>query len=116
MIKTQSAEQIKGYHAHVYFDEDTVEQADALCTQAGKLFPLSVGHMHKKPVGPHPMWSCQLAFKRELLSDIIPWLSLNRGQLTVFIHGITGDDLLDHTQCTLWMGSMEPLDLSIFNA
>ncbi|MGH1485858.1 MAG: DOPA 4,5-dioxygenase family protein [Cellvibrionaceae bacterium] len=105
---------IKGYHAHVYYDEQTFEQAQVLCGQAGELFNVSVGHMHKQAVGPHPMWSCQLAFKTDLLSEMIPWLSTNRKGLTVFIHGISGNDLLDHTDYAVWMGSIENLDLSIF--
>ena len=107
--------EIKGYHAHVYYDSDTFEQASELCDRAGKRFELSVGHKHQKPVGPHPRWSCQLAFKPELFGTVIPWLALNRKGLTVFIHPETGNDLQDHTEHTIWMGSMEKLNLDIFS-
>ena len=50
------------YHAHVYFDEKTVEQARKLCESAAKRFGVAMGRVHRKPVGPHPRWSCQLAF------------------------------------------------------
>ena len=105
---------ITGYHAHIYFNEETFAQASALCDLAGELFPLSVGRKHQKPVGPHTMWSCQLAFAPETFGAIIPWLALNRQGLTVFIHPETGDDLKDHTDHALWMGSMERLNLDIF--
>jgi aromatic ring-cleaving dioxygenase len=107
-------ESVQGFHAHVYFDESTYPQAKTLCEQAGDLFALRVGRFHKKPVGPHPRWSCQLAFKPEYFGQIIPWLSLNRNGLTVFVHSETGDDLKDHTDHAIWMGRMEVLDLSIF--
>ena len=106
---------IKGFHAHVYFDEATVERANALCQKAGETFagthPVVVGRMHHRPVGPHPCWSCQLAFANELFGEVIPWLSLHRDGLTVFIHPQTGDDLKDHTDHAIWMGSIELLKL-----
>ena len=55
-------QRIKGYHAHIYFDASTIEQARTLCEDAAKLFPLRMGRVHERPVGPHPDWSCQLAF------------------------------------------------------
>ncbi|NEQ99202.1 MAG: DOPA 4,5-dioxygenase family protein [Cyanothece sp. SIO2G6] len=106
---------IKGFHAHVYFDHDTVEPARELCQQAEQMFPIKVGRMHQKPVGPHPCWSCQLAFPSELLGEIIPWLALHRGGLTIFIHPETGNDLKDHTDHAIWMGTIEPLKLEVFS-
>ena len=106
--------EISRFHAHVYFDEATYEQAEQLCDEAGKMFSLSVGHMHKRPIGPHPCWSCQLAFKPDAFGEVIPWLALNRNGLTVFIHTKTGDNLKDHTEHTIWMGKIEKLNLSMF--
>ncbi len=31
-------QRIKGYHAHIYFDASTIEQARTLCEDAAKLF------------------------------------------------------------------------------
>jgi aromatic ring-cleaving dioxygenase len=107
--------EIHGFHAHVYYNESTYEQAASLCDEAGKKFDLSAGQKHKKPVGPHPCWSCQLAFKPEEFGNIIPWLALNRHGLTIFIHANTGNDLKDHTDHTMWMGEIEPLNLDMFN-
>jgi aromatic ring-cleaving dioxygenase len=103
---------ITGYHAHVYFDAASREQAQALCDAAGRSFRLIVGRMHDKPVGPHPRGSCQLAFEPELLGRVIPWLLENRNGLTVFAHANTGDDLKDHTEHVLWLGPSETLNLA----
>jgi len=105
---------IQDYHAHIYYDKSTYDVASKLCDKAGKRFDVAVGRKHKQPVGPHPMWSCQLAFQPELFGELIPWLMLNRNGLTVFVHANTGDDLKDHTEYTMWMGSIEPLNLDIF--
>ncbi|MFJ7145997.1 DOPA 4,5-dioxygenase family protein [Pseudomonas sp. JDS08PS003] len=107
-------QRIKGYHAHVYFDASTIDQARALCEQAAQLFDLKMGRVHERPVGPHPDWSCQLAFAPEVFAQVVPWLALNRQGLVVFLHPDTGDDLLDHTDHAIWMGAMRPLDLTGF--
>lgn len=107
-------QRIKGYHAHVYFDASTLERARALCEQAAQLFELKMGRVHQRPVGPHPDWSCQLAFAPEVFAQVVPWLTLNRQGLVVFLHPDTGDDLRDHTDHAIWMGAMRPLDLTGF--
>ena len=103
---------ISGYHAHVYFDTATRDAAERLCGEAGRLFKLTVGRVHDKPVGPHPRGSCQLAFDRDEFAKVIPWLIENRGGLTVFAHAETGDAIKDHTEHVLWLGPSEALDLA----
>lgn len=107
---------IRAYHAHVYFDAETLGRARSLCETARDLFPIEMGRIHEKPVGPHPMWSCQLAFGPEQAADIIGWLALNRQGLTIFTHPITGDDLADHRDHAIWMGAMPVLNLDIFTS
>ena len=113
MSTTGTDAHIFGYHAHVYFDAHTLAQARALCEAAAARFPLKMGRVHERPVGPHPDWSCQLAFKAALFGEVIPWLALHRGGLVVFIHPITGQDLIDHRDRAMWMGAVRPLDLSV---
>lgn len=100
------------YHAHIYFGPETVEKARELATQAGERFKVAVGRVHVRPVGPHPQWSVQLAFARHEFDQLIPWLDANRGELDVFVHGVTGDDLVDHTEYAYWLGNEHMLDLS----
>jgi len=102
---------ISGYHAHVYFDAATVGKARALCEAARDRFGVRMGRVHEKNVGPHPRWSCQLAFEPEAFADVVPWLALNRDGLTVFLHPETGDVIADHTEHAMWMGEMLPLNL-----
>ena len=104
---------IHGYHAHVYFGPGRTEQARALCEAAAARFPgLKMGRVHERPVGPHPDWSCQLAFRPALFAEVIPWLAMHRGGLTVFAHPISDSDLVDHRDRAIWMGAIRPLDLS----
>jgi aromatic ring-cleaving dioxygenase len=103
---------ITGYHAHVYFDAQSREQARRLCEAAAQTFGVAVGRMHDGPVGPHPRGSCQLSVAPDQLDKVIPWLLVNRNGLTVFAHAVTGDARKDHTDHVIWLGPSERLDLS----
>lgn len=76
--------------------------------------PGNHGAHASKPVGPHPDWSCQLAFEPEIVGVVLPWLALYRKGLVVFMHPLTGDELADHRDHAIWMGAVRPLDLSMF--
>lgn len=102
------------YHAHVYFDEDSLEQATQLCQQARNLFELKLGRIHQKLVGPHPRWSCQLAFTQVEYDELISWLNKNRQGLSILVHADTGHDLKDHTDFASWLGEPLVLNLSLF--
>jgi aromatic ring-cleaving dioxygenase len=104
----------KAYHAHIYFGPDTVAQARQLVEETGKRFKVQVGRVHEKLVGPHPAWSCQLAFGAAEFDKIIPWLDEHRGGLDVFVHGLSGDELADHTTHASWLGKEWPLNLEMF--
>lgn len=105
---------IRGYHAHIYFDAGEIETARAFAQAAHREFGVPVGHFHTLPVGPHPRGSCQLSLRPEQFARFAIWASEARGELTIFVHGLSGDDLADHTKYVIWFGQSEPLDLSIF--
>ena len=102
------------YHAHVYFDADSVEQARELCQTAAARFGVTMGRVHEKLVGPHPHWSCQLAFDSSQFDALIPWLDANRGGLNILVHGQTGNSLEDHTTHASWLGEPSELNLDMF--
>jgi aromatic ring-cleaving dioxygenase len=102
------------YHAHVYFDETSIEQARALCQNAATLFGVVMGRVHQKLVGPHPHWSCQLAFDSMQFDALIPWLDMNRNGLDILVHAQTGNNLEDHTTHASWLGEPAALNLAYF--
>ena len=102
------------YHAHVYFDEKTTEQAREICQTAAKLFCVAMGRVHQKPVGPHPHWSCQLAFDSTQFDKLIPWLEEHRAGLNVLVHPVTDNHLEDHTTHASWLGKPAKLNLEVF--
>lgn len=109
----ESIEQITGYHAHVYYDAATKPAAATLREAIEARFDMTMGSWHDKPVGPHPMWSYQVAFEPELFGEIVPWLALNRGALIVFVHPLTEDIVREHTANAIWLGEQQVLNIEV---
>ena len=112
-MQTLHPSHISSWHAHVYFESASRDAAWALRqvieTELAGLFEM--GRFHEKPVGPHPMWSYQLAIPTAHFAQVVGWLTLNHGALDVFVHPNTGNALRDHRDCALWLGRSHPLDL-----
>lgn len=104
------------YHAHVYFDQQSIAFAASLCEEAGRRFNVKIGRVHEKLVGPHPKWSCQIKFTSNEFDELIAWLDQNRNGLSVLVHADTGNDLEDHTLHAYWLGDSVELNLSMFGA
>ena len=105
---------IDSWHAHVYFDASSRDAARALreTIEEELASQVELGRFHEKPVGPHPMWSYQLAFLPDNFAAVVSWLTLNHDALDVFIHPNTGDELRDHRDRALWLGSSHALNLA----
>lgn len=104
---------IRSYHAHIYYDAGSIDRARAVIDAACERFDVVRGRMHEKPVGPHPMWSCQLEASPEVFAEMLPWLALNRDGLVVFNHPDTGDVMADHRDHAIWLGGMPGLRLDV---
>ncbi|MEO5702225.1 MAG: DOPA 4,5-dioxygenase family protein [Casimicrobiaceae bacterium] len=105
---------ITSWHAHVYFDAARRDAAWTLreSFELALRGIVTVGRFHERPVGPHPAWSFQLAFTPEYYAVVIAWLVLNHGELDVFIHPNTGDELGDHRDSAVWIGRSYDLNLA----
>ena len=106
---------IAGYHAHIYYEPATRPTAAAVRIGLIAHFVLRLGRWRDRPVGPHPLPMFQAAFAPERFAEIVPWLMLNRRGHTVLVHPDTGDDLADHRDYPLWLGTPLPLDLSVLD-
>jgi aromatic ring-cleaving dioxygenase len=117
-MNTQQTTRIESWHAHVYFDGDSRDAAwrlrEVILVELAGL--MEMGRFHEKPVGPHPMWSYQLAFAASGFSQVVGWLTLNHGALDVFVHPNTGDELRDHRDSALWLGRSHALNLGALTA
>jgi len=111
-----SPDNIKGYHAHVYYQcaEQRVLAAEIRESIAAR-FEVELGRWRDQPVGPHPLPMYQVAFDKTLLPELLPWLMSVRGSLSILVHCTTGqNDLLDHTAGAIWLGPQLELNTAIF--
>ena len=101
---------IKSYHAHVYFDEDTHHKAALLRRWVAERFHVELGHWNREPRGPHVTPSFYFGFTNDLLPVLVPWLQLNSLGLTILLHPNTEDPRADHLHYALWVNRAQPVD------
>lgn len=100
------------YHAHLYWhDADGQATADRLCAALVARFGAVPGTRREAAGGPHPAPELHVGFLLAHFGELVPWLMLNRDELSVLVHPETGDALADHTAHALWLGSPLPINL-----
>jgi aromatic ring-cleaving dioxygenase len=102
---------ITGYHAHIYYTKpEARERAAVLRALIDEKFDIRMGRWREDPVGPHPQPMYQVAFETSQFADIVPWLMLNRNDLTILVHPETDDNYADHMVHPLWLGEVLPMN------
>jgi aromatic ring-cleaving dioxygenase len=107
--------QVKGYHAHIYYDPAATRRVAARLREGvAAAFPAAtIGNWHDEAVGPHTVAMYQVVFSAEEFSRVVPWLMLNRDGLDVLVHPLAGDAYDDHTVYAMWLGDKQPLKLEV---
>lgn len=97
---------ITSYHGHIYWRSGE-ERTHALQIRQwlGERFGVAMGRVHDQPVGPHTEPMYQVAFTTDVFPRLVPWLMLNRGDLSVLVHPNTGRARDDHLLHALWLGT-----------
>jgi aromatic ring-cleaving dioxygenase len=105
--------ELKGYHAHVYYDPATRSTAERLRDTIINKFTVEPGAFSDEPRGPHPISQFNVIFRTEEFQNIVPWLMLNREGLDVLVHPLTESSYDDHSKNALWLGTPVPMRLEI---
>ena len=105
--------ELKGYHAHVYYDQATRPIAERLHYTILGRFAVKPGAFSDEPIGPHPISQFNVIFETEEFQKIVPWLMLNRAGLDVLVHPLTESSYDDHSKNALWLGSPVQMRLEI---
>ena len=99
------------YHAHIYFDKESLADAKMVFAEAENLSDIKLGRFHEKNIGPHLKWNFVILFGHDQLEKIKSWCKNTRRGLSVLIHPNGDDELLDHTERAIWLGEKIDLDL-----
>ena len=104
------------FHGHIYFDEKTFTQAKIFHEDFKKLnVPKQMSELHQHLMGPHPFWMFEVDFETENFLKIIEFMQKHRNGLSVLVHPLSGNALLDHTDYAMFLGQKEQLNLAIFS-
>jgi aromatic ring-cleaving dioxygenase len=105
--------EIRGFHAHVYYDGDTKPKAAQLREALLGKFKTEPGGFSDEPIGPHPIPQFNVIFETSEFQNIVPWLMLNRDGLDVLVHPLTESSYDDHSKNALWLGTPVPMRLEV---
>lgn len=101
------------YHAHIYFEDSTMQKAENLHNLAKGHFRnrIRLSPLISRPIGPHPKPMFELDFYGEDYVEVTDWLEAHRQDLDVLIHPLSGNALADHTTLAVFLGNRLPLNL-----
>ncbi len=102
------------FHAHIYVDDQNLDEIHKLSTLANLSNIFIHQEIYKKPIGPHPLGMLELHFNDQFYSKAIEWLKNHHNNFSTLIHKDTGDDVRDHTENILWLGTPLKIDFSFF--
>ena len=102
------------YHFHLYYEVSQIKKAQEVLDHFRANFNFPIGRVWDRPVGPHPIGSCQITVPSGDFEEVTNWFFDNRQELDLFVHRDSGNDLKDHTEAVMWIGKSYDLKLEIF--
>ncbi len=109
-LRPRAYTDVKSYHAHIYFDEDSHAKAARLRQWVIERFEVELGDWNTTPRGPHVTPSFYFGFLPEQLAVIYPWLQLNSLGLTILVHPNTDDPRSDHLYYAGWINRSQAVN------
>jgi DOPA 4,5-dioxygenase len=111
----RSVEDVKEFHAHVYYGAGSRDAAAALRETLMQMAGgrLTIYTLSDGPRGPHvtPMFGVDIP--KTDLPEVLAFLMLNHGGLQVLIHPVTDNEVMDHSHHALWLGERQPINLAV---
>ncbi len=104
------------FHSHIYYNASSKEKAVILhhFLKSTLSQELRISPLFDYLMGPHPFWMFEADFKLKSFLTVIEALAKHSEDLSILIHPLSGDGLLDHTDYAMFLGRKENLILDIF--
>lgn len=67
------------------------------------------------PRSPHPIGSYETCCNASTINAAQSFFMKNHGNLSILLHPLTRNEVLDHTSHAMWLGKDMPLDISVLN-
>ena len=100
-------------HAHIYYEAPTREKAVRFQQKIAANFGgrVSVSRLVDRPIGPHPIPMFEVDLRTEILGELMPFLDREREGLSILLHPVSDEEVLDHTVRAKWLGEKLSLDV-----
>jgi aromatic ring-cleaving dioxygenase len=112
MGQAEEIRAVREYHAHVSYQIGSRDRAADLRSRIETRFSVQAHPLRDAPIGPHLSPQFVIVFNADQFSTLVPYLMLNRMELTVLVHPQSGRPRDDHTSNALWMGSVLPVNVA----
>jgi|SRR5690606_16598656 len=100
-------------HAHIYYESDSRDRAarfrDKIVSEFGDR--VRVSRLVDRPIGPHPVPMFEVDFRSDLLEEITPLFEREREGLSILVHPVSEEEVLDHIERAVWFGAKLPLKI-----
>lgn len=101
------------FHAHVYFNQKKQVKAEAFHQKMEQNKDQSgLSPLRFELRGPHPHWMFTLNFTSENFMKMVEFMQKHRDGLSILIHPLSGNEVLDHTDYAMFLGQKENLNLA----
>lgn len=109
------------FHSHVYYTEETKEKAIEVHHKISEKFLKEGSSIELTPLidrclGPHTLWMFEFNFNSDLFVDAFSFLCEHRNGLSILIHPLSGNAILDHTDYAMFLGRKEALNLRVLKS
>lgn len=104
------------FQGHIYFTEKNYDRALAFQVEFKRSHPqLSISELIHLPTGPHPYGMFQVSFNSEIFLELISFMQKNRNGLSVLVHPVSGNQLMDYTEHAMFLGKKVELNIAGLN-
>ncbi len=101
-------------HSHIYYTAETREAAERFRQKIIEKFSdrTQISRLVDRPIGPHPVPMFEVDFHSETARELAPFLEKEREGLSILIHPVSEDEVKDHVERSVWLGTKLELNIA----